>query len=88
MPFSDDTMYTGADNTYISKMPFFYLMENIFPASRALAMLETFLLTGFAFVSLYITALYFLKKAKPKLLLVAPLSEKQLHSAMRWLITI
>lgn len=67
VPFSGDTMYTGADNTYISKMPFFYLMENIFPASRALAMLETFLLTGFAFVSLYITALYILKKSKAKI---------------------
>ncbi len=66
VPFSGEIMYTGADNTYTSKMPFFYIMEHLFGASRYLAIFETFLLTAFAFTSAYVTALYFLKKLKVK----------------------
>lgn len=66
-PFSGKQVTLGASDNFVSKIPFFYVFENLFSAGRKLLFLQSAVLAVLGFTAYYFSVAYFLVKAKVKL---------------------
>lgn len=60
----DNAIALGSSNNHWSKLPFFWLTENIFDSGRKLLFLQSYVLAVSSFVLYYSSAVYFLKRLK------------------------
>lgn len=63
----DNAIALGSSNNHWSKLPFFWLTENVFDSSRKLLFLQSYTLAVSSFVLYFFSAVYFLKRLKVKM---------------------
>jgi hypothetical protein len=63
-PSNGHDVTLGSSDNFVSKIPYFYLFEKVFSSSRKLILLEATVFAVIGFCLFYISALYFMRKAK------------------------
>lgn len=74
-PLNDHQVSLGSSNNFVSKIPYFALLESLLPNSRSLLLLESSLLALAGYALFFYSAVYFIKKsgAKPSYYNLLPL---------------
>lgn len=66
-PLSRDTVYLGASDNFVDKLPYFAFMGHLLSPGRKALFIESYVLAVTAFSLFYVSAIYFLKKVGSRL---------------------